>query len=90
MINKDFFPALEALEREKRIKKEIFMEALETALVIAYKRHTGTPKAIKIKLVPERNQIKITAFLDVVDVVENKDIQISLEDARLINKKYKI
>ena len=90
MINKDFFPALEALEREKRIKKEIFMEALETALVIAYKRHTGTPKAIRIKLVPESNKIKITAYLDVVDVVENKDTQISLEDARLINRKYKI
>ena len=39
MIKKDFFAALDELEREKRIKKSVFIEALETALVIAYKKH---------------------------------------------------
>ena len=90
MVNKDFFLALDELEREKRIKKEIFIEALETALVIAYKKHTGTSKAVTVKLSPERNTIKIFAYQTVVEEVEDKESQISLEDARLINRKYKV
>ena len=90
MVSKDFFLALDELEREKRIKKDVFIEALETALVIAYKKHTGTSKAIDVKLVPERNTIKIVAYQTVVEQVEDKDTQISLEDARLISRKYKI
>jgi N utilization substance protein A len=90
MINKDFFPALEALETEKRIKKGIFLEALETALVIAYKKHTGTPKAIEVRLKPERNAIQVFAYQTVVDEVEDREREISLEDARLINRKYKV
>ena len=90
MINKDFFLALEELERTKGIKKQIFIEALETALTIAYKKQTGTPKAIEVKLVPEKNSIKVIAYQRVVEVVEDKDTEISLEDARLIAKKYKV
>ncbi|MDR0426650.1 MAG: transcription termination factor NusA [Clostridiales bacterium] len=90
MINKDFFLALEDLERTKGIKKSVFIEALETALAIAYKKHTGTSKAIEVKLVPERNTIKVFAYQKVVETVEDKDAEISLEDARLLNKKYKV
>ncbi len=90
MINKDFFQALDELEKEKRIKKEVFIEALETALAIAYKKHTGTAKAVEVKLNPDRNQIKIVAYQTVVEQVEDKDTQISLEDARYLDKKYKV
>lgn len=90
MVNKDFFAALDELEKEKRIKKDTFIEALETALVIAYKKHTGTAKAIQVKLVPERSTIKILAYQTVVEQVEDKDTQISLEDARYISRKAKV
>lgn len=90
MVNKDFFLALDELEKEKRIKKEIFIEALETALVIAYKRHMGTAKAVEVKLVPEKNTIKIMAYQTVVETVEDKESEISLEDARLLKRNYKV
>ncbi|MCI9519096.1 MAG: transcription termination/antitermination protein NusA [Clostridia bacterium] len=90
IVKKDFFLALDELEREKRIKKEVFIEALESALVIAYKKHTGSAQAIEVKLFPETNKIKILAYRNVVEVAENKDTEISLEDARLISKKYKV
>ncbi len=90
MTSKDFFLALEELERTKGIKKSVFIEALETALAIAYKKQSGTSKAIEVKLVPERNTIKILAYQTVVEEVEDRDTQISLEDARLIDKKYKV
>lgn len=90
MTSKDFFLALDELERSKGIKKSVFVEALETALAIAYKRQSGTSKAIEVKLSPERNTIRIFAYQTVVEEVEDKDTQISLEDARLIDKKHKV
>lgn len=90
MINKDFFLALDELESQKRIKKDIFLKALETALAIAYKKHTGEAKAVEVRLNAERNTIKIYAFQTVVEQVEDKDTQISLEDARLNSKKAKV
>ncbi|MDR2202506.1 MAG: transcription termination factor NusA [Clostridiales bacterium] len=89
MVNKDFFAALEELEREKHIKKEIFIEALETALAIAYKKHSGTSKAVSVKLSPKSNTIRIVAFQTVVETAVENEGEISLEDARLIDKKYK-
>ncbi len=90
MKNKDLFLALEELERTKGIKQEQFISALETALVTAYKKHKGVAKAIEVRLIPERHIVKVIAYQTVVEQVENKDTQISLEDARLINKKYKV
>ena len=90
MISKDFFMALDELEATKGIKKEVFIEALETALAIAYKKQMGTAKAVKVKLMPDKNALKVYAYQTVVDQVEDKDTQISLEDARIINKKYKV
>ena len=90
MISKDFFMALDELEATKGIKKEVFIDALETALAIAYKKQMGTAKAVKVKLFPDKNSLKVFAYQTVVDEVEDKDTQISLEDARLINKKYKV
>lgn len=86
----DFFPALEMLETEKGIKKEIVIEALETALAIAYKKHTGTSKAVYVRLKLETSKFDIFAFQTVVEVVENKESEISLEDARLIKRNVKV
>ncbi len=90
MKSQDFFLALDDLEREKRIKKEVFIDALQTALVIAYKKHTGDAKAVEVRLDPEKYTIDIIAYLEVVEEVTDSETQISLEDARLIDKKYKI
>lgn len=88
--SKEFFLALDELESTKGIKKEVFIDALQTALAIAYKKQSGTAKAIEVKLNPDRNMLKIIAYQKVVEVVEDKDTEISLEDARLIDKKYKV
>ena len=52
MQNQDFFLALDALEREKGISRDEFISALEDALAIAYKKHTGD----------YRNQNNISTF----------------------------
>ena len=90
MINKDFFLALDDLEANKGIKKETFIEALEVALENAYKRHTNIQKAVKVKLLEKSHTIKVIAYQTVVEYVEDRETEISLEDARLENKKYKV
>lgn len=93
MVSKDFFQALEDLEEQKKIKKEVFIEALETALTSAYNKNFGEAKSAFVKLNPEKHTIKIYSYKTVVETaeeVEDDDKQISLENAKLIKKTYKV
>jgi len=90
MINKDFFLALEDLEREQGIKQEDFISWLETGLVSAYKRNFGEGKAISVKLFPDKHTIKVYAYKTVVadvDFIPGDDTIISLSDAKANFKK---
>ena len=89
MINKDFFLALDELEKQKGIKKEFFIETLESALVATYKKNFGEAKAVSVKLNPEKNTIKVIAYKTVKEVVEDPNTEISLEEAKQIKKSYK-
>lgn len=91
MINsKDFFLALDQLEKEKKIDKEFFISALESALVSAYKKNFGEARSAEVKLNPEKGTIKVYAYKTIVDEVEDPDKQISLEDAKQIKSSYKV
>lgn len=90
MINKDFFQALEDLESEKKINKEAFIATLESALTSAYKKMYGEAKYAMVKLNPEKATIKIYSYKTVVDEVHDPDKEISLAEARLIKKSYKV
>ncbi len=90
MINKDFFQALEDLEAEKKINKEAFISTLETALTSAYKKMYGQAKSAMVKLNPEKATIKIYSYKTVVDEVQDPDKEISLAEARLIKKSFKV
>lgn len=90
MINKDFFQALDDLETEKKINKEKFIETLETALSSAYKKMYGEAKSAVVRLNPEKYTIRIYSYKTVVNEVTDPDKEISLEEARLIKKSYKV
>ena len=90
MINKDFFQALKDLEEQKGINQEYFIEALETALTSAYKKNFGEAKSAFVKLNPEKNTIKIYSYKTVVNEVLDSDKEISLPEAKLIKKSYKV
>lgn len=90
MINKDFFLALNELEAQKKINKEQFIETLELALTSAYNKTYGEAKSAMVKLIPEKNQIKVYSYKEVVEEVEDHEKQISLAEARLYKKSHKI
>jgi len=89
MINQDFFLALEDLEREKGISQAEFISALENALVIAYKKSTGTSGGVEVRLNPEKKSIKIYSVRAVVEEVLDPEKEISVEEAQEIKKSYK-
>ncbi len=90
MVNKDFFKALDDLQAEKKIDKDVFIQTLETALTSAYKKMYGEAKSAMVKLYPERNTIKIYSYKTVVSEVEDPDKEISLAEAKTIKKSYKV
>lgn len=90
MINKDFFQALEDLEAEKKINKDSFISTLESALTSAYKKMYGEAKSALVKLNPDKATIKIYSYKTIVDEVQDPDKEISLKDARLIKKSFKV
>ena len=49
-MNKDFITAVEEIEREKGISKEILFEAIESALVSAYKKNYGTSENVLVNI----------------------------------------
>lgn len=89
MTNKDFFLALDELEKTKGIKKEFFIETLESALVAAYKKNFGESKLVEVRLNPDKNTIKVYAYKTVRNEVTDPETEISLEEAKLIKKSYK-
>lgn len=82
MVDKDFFLALDDLEREKGIDKEVFIEALETALVSAYKKQSGISGGVEVKLSPEKNQIRVFSTKNVVEEIVDREKEITVEEAK--------
>ena len=85
--------AMNDLEKENGINKDYLLEAIETALVTAYKRNFDSAENVRITMDRETGEIHVYAEKDVVEKpedVENSKLQISLEDARKINKRLEV
>ena len=90
MISKEFFQALMELEKERKISQEMFISTMEAGLSSAYKKETGLNRGIDIQLNPSKFTIRVFAYREVVEEVEDPEKQISLEDARKVKEIYNI
>ena len=84
--NKELVIALEELEKEKGIKKSYLIESIETALLTAYKRNFDAKENVKVVMDDVTGAAHIYSVKEIVETVEDADTQISLEDAKKINK----
>lgn len=82
--------ALKQLEREKGISPDVIMEAIENSLVAACKRDFGKSDNIRVNMDRETAAISVFAEKTVVEEVEDPALEISLEQARMINGQYQI
>lgn len=82
--------AFELLQSEKGISPEVIQEALESALISAYKKEYGTSQNVEIKFDTKTGKIIVYQIKDVVEEVENEYTEISLSEAKEINFAYEI
>ena len=89
-LNQDFLAALEAIEKDKGVSKDTLFDAIEAALISAYKRNFSSSSNVKIYIDRTTGEIKAYKCLDIVEEVENPQHEISYNEARLINPAYEI
>lgn len=89
-MNLEFVGALKELERERGIDMETLLEAIEAALISAYRRNFGTAQNVSIHIDRDTGEIKVIAHKEVVESVDDPGQQISLEQAKAIDINYKL
>ena len=90
--NKELILALEDLEKERGIKKEYLLESIQTALVTAYKKNFDSSENVKVIMDENTGATSVFSTKEVVEDVDFKNSiqQISLTDAKKINKSLKV
>ncbi len=92
-MNKELMEALELLEKEKNISKDSLFDAIENSLIKACENNFGKADNIRVEVDRVNCDFKCFAQKEVVeceDVVYDPNIEISLDNARKINKKCEI
>lgn len=84
-MSTDFIEALNELERDRGISKEILFEAIEAALISSYKRNFNTAQNVRVDMNRNTGVIKVYARKLVAEEVLDDRTEISLEGAREIN-----
>ena len=87
-MSAELFNLLDEIEEEKGISKDVVLDALESALISAYKKNFGAVEDINVKF-SDDGDIRIFARKEVVEEVEDRETQISLDDAQKIKGDYK-
>ncbi|MBR6727962.1 MAG: transcription termination/antitermination protein NusA [Clostridia bacterium] len=82
--------ALELLEKEKGISKEYMIEKIEAALVSAYHKEYGSNANVRIEFNLEKDDVRVFRQMTVVDIVVDPENEITLEEARTHNKRFKL
>lgn len=82
--------ALEQIEKEKGISKDIIVEAIEKSLLDACKKDFGKSDNITVNMDRETGAIEVFAAKTVVEEVEDDATEISLEKALLISSKHAV
>lgn len=89
-MSSEFLQAMDQIAKEKGISKELLFEAIDVALVSAYKKNFGTAQNVRVAIDRETGVVDVFAVKTVSDVVENDLLQISLYEAKAINRNYNL
>lgn len=89
-MNKDFFEQVALMEKEKGIPAEVLYEKIQNTILTVVKKEYNGKDVIECEIIPEKYEMNIYYCRTVVEEVEDPDMEISLEDAQAIKKKYKL
>jgi N utilization substance protein A len=83
-MKSDFLIAITQIAAEKNLPKEVVLQAVETALVSAYKKDSEATGNIVVRIDRNTGGVHVYAQRAVVEEVEDPRVDISLEEARRI------
>jgi N utilization substance protein A len=86
----EIIEALNQLEKEKNISKDVLLDAIERSLKTACKKDFDTDENIDVVMDRETGEFHVYARKEVVEQVENMATQISLEKAKMIKAQYEL
>ena len=91
-MNHEFMEALDELEKDRGIDKDILIDTIEQALLTAYKKNFGSAQNVRVEVDRERGDVKVFSQRVVVDESDLYDtfLEIELKDAREISPNYEL
>lgn len=89
-MNSQLLDALTVLEKEKGISKDVIIDAIEAALISAYKRNFNQAQNVRVDINRETGTMQVFARKEVVEEVMDPRLEISIHDAMNINPQYEI
>ncbi len=90
-MSKEFITAICELEKEKNISRDIVFEAIDLALVSAYKKNYNTSQNnVTVNIDRKSGDVRVFIQKEVVESPENLLSEISLDEAQQIDGKYQL
>lgn len=89
-MSSELFDALLLLEKEKGISRDVIIDAIEAALISAYRRNFNQAQNVRIDFNIEVGTMRVFARKEVVEEVFDPRLEISIEDAHGMNPNYQI
>ena len=89
-MNMEFIEALHELEKGRGISAEILFEAIEAALISAYKKNFGSLQNVRVLIDRLTGEFKVYARKTVVEIVEDARTQVAIDDAHKLDPNYQL
>lgn len=89
-MSSQLFDALNSLSEEKGIDKKILLEALEAALISAYKKNFKSASNVRVELNEDTGKMAVFSRKTVVEEVEDSQQEVSLDVAREIDPNHEV
>ncbi|WP_043933321.1 transcription termination factor NusA [Bacillus sp. EB01] len=89
-MSSELMDALTILERDKGISRDVLIDAIEAALISAYRRNFNQAQNVRIDLNMQTGTMRVFARKEVVDQVFDPRLEISIEEARHLNPNYQV
>lgn len=86
-MKSDFISAINQICSEKGLSKDVVIQAIEAALVSAYKRNFASPatQGVRVSIHPQTGEVEVFAQKVIVESVKDRSAEISLPEAKRIN-----
>ena len=88
-MSEEFISALDALTKERNIDRDVLLSAIEAALISAYKRNYNAGN-VSVTIDSVTGNVQVFASKTVREEVENENLDMSLDQARTIDPRFKV